>query len=204
MAIAMLNLNQAATIDPALSAALALVPEAIRKDEWERQTNNIKAFKKLVKDHGMVVQSEKCAWCESKIGPAGRRSVHRDHIAPKDLYSQWTFEPWNIVLSCEFCNGFEIKKDLDTVEVRAATYENSTFNIVHPYFDDTSIHIGFVEDGNRLVVQGFTNKGLWTIERLKLDSASATASRALEKVLADANLPNHLAELVEQAMNLMR
>jgi hypothetical protein len=199
----MLKLDESAAIDAAVQSALDLVPAEARKDQWSRQTNDVKAFKSAVKDHGMHVQSAKCVWCESKIGFTGRRSAQRDHIAPKDLYSRWTFEADNIALSCEYCNGFEVKKTLDTIEVIAADYGDCSFRIVHPYFDDPAVHIGFVLENQRVVMRGLSPKGIWTIGNMKLDSPSSTASRALDVVLEDAALPEHLAILVRQALEAL-
>lgn len=199
----MLKIEECATIDAAIQSALDLIPAHERKDQWVRQTNIVKAFKKAVKEHGMHVQEAKCVWCESKIGFAGRRSAQRDHIAPKDLYSCWTFEAENIALSCEYCNGFEVKKTLDTIDVVAANYAECSFRVVHPYFDDPAAHIGFVNEHQRIVLRGLSPKGIWTIGELRLDSPSSTASRALDVVLSDNSLPEHLASLIRQALEAL-
>jgi uncharacterized protein (TIGR02646 family) len=196
----MLKINEAATIPADVQTELDAIPAAERKDQWPRATNAIKAFKRAVKQHGMAVQNAKCVWCESKVGFSGRRSAHRDHIAPKDLYSAWTFEPYNLALSCEYCNGFEVKKDLDTIAVLASTYADSQFHIVHPYFDNPEEHISFVHEEARIVMKSLSPKGIWTIDKMRLDSPSATANRALEAALKDIALPPHLVALIEQAM----
>lgn len=196
----MLKIDEAATIPADVQAGLDAIPAAERKDHWPRATNAVKAFKRAVKQHGMAVQNAKCVWCESKVGFSGRRSAHRDHIAPKDLYSAWTFEPYNLALSCEYCNGFEVKKDLDTIAVLAPAYADSQFHIVHPYFDNPEEHISFVQEEARIVMKSLSPKGIWTINKMRLDSPSATANRALEAALKDIALPAHLAALIEQAM----
>jgi hypothetical protein len=160
----------------------------------------VKAFKKSVKDHGMDTQDKKCVWCEAKIGKSGRRTAHRDHIAPKHIYEQWTFVPKNIAMSCEFCNGFEIKKDLDTINLSAAVYEDCTFLIVHPYIDDPDEHIGYDEGNDPVLMVGLSDKGLWTIEKMELDGTAATGRRAIDKVFKDIGLPEQDEERLRQVM----
>lgn len=198
----MLNLDQSATIEDEVQERLNLVPVASRKKEWGRKTNDVKSFKAAVKAHGMNIQGARCVWCEAKIGPTGRRTPHRDHIAPKDLYESWTFEPDNLAMSCEFCNGFEVKKDLDTIEVSSPNYQDCIFRIVHPYFDDPSLHIGFVEDedDDTVVMVGLSDKGIWTIENMDLDGTTATSFRAMEKSIVSMDLSEEQLQLIRQAM----
>jgi 5-methylcytosine-specific restriction endonuclease McrA len=83
---------------------------------WEKSQHGcVKAFKRRILEQGLVIQELRCAWCTLLIGEQGRRSIHRDHIAPKQSYPQWTFLPKNLVLACEYCNGFAVKSRLDTV-----------------------------------------------------------------------------------------
>lgn len=199
----MLTLSACAAIDPAVQTALDLIAVNDRKEAWGRQTNSIKAFKKAVKDHGMHVQKGKCVWCEAKVGHRGRRSAHRDHVAPKDLYPHWTFEAKNIILSCEYCNGFQVKKALDTIKVRAADYSKCKFWIVHPYLDDPERHIGFIMKKDRVVIKGLSQKGIWTVRELRLQSATATAARALDIVIDRAKLSAQDLSLIRQAMEAL-
>jgi hypothetical protein len=71
---------------------------------------------------------------------------------------------------------------------------------VHPYFDNPEEHISFVQEEARIVMKSLSPKGIWTIDKMRLDSPSATANRALEAALKDIALPAHLAALIEQAM----
>ena len=194
-----LDLDHPASIDIAVAADLDTVPEDARSDEWDRRTNSVKAFKKAIDDHCSAIQDGQCVWCELEIGANGRRSVHRDHIAPKSSYGKWTFEPMNIALACEYCNGFAVKGRLDTVDQVGATYSNSSFVVVHPYLDTPDLHIVFVEE-ERIAIQALSEKGRWTIEKLQLDSPTLTKVRAMDRVLQEAEIPADKEELLKQAL----
>lgn len=194
-----LNLHQAATVDAALHQTFEAIAEDDRSVEWTRGTVAVKQFKAAVMAHGKVVQNSRCVWCELPIGDVGRRSIHRDHIAPKGLHSRWTFEPLNIALACEYCNGFAVKGDLDTVAVPGATYQTSSFRIVHPYLDTPSDHITY-STGEQVVIEGRTPRGKWTIEKLRLDNPVITKERAIELLLANLPVTDDQALLLEQAL----
>lgn len=172
---------------------------------WDRQTNEVKAFKSILMSEGLVLQRERCAWCSLLIGAAGHRSVHRDHIAPKALYGQWTYNPLNLVLTCDYCNT-EIKKVADTVKSAHSTYALSEFHIVHPYIDDDmDNHITFDFDpaGKDVFIKGVSDKGRWTVTHLELDSPALTTARARELCLDDLKEPLNSGQLhlVSEAMS---
>lgn len=54
----------------------------------------------------------KCAFCESKPGESGNIEV--EHLAPKSLYPDLTFDWENLLPACRKCN--EAKLDFDTVK----------------------------------------------------------------------------------------
>lgn len=199
----MKKLDAAATIQDEVLAALFEVEDKVK--EWDRQTNNVKAFKSAIYLHGMDIQEERCVWCTLQMGPKGRRSVHRDHIAPKKLHPEWTFQPLNIALACEYCNGFSVKVDLETVEASAANYLDVKFYLVHPYLDDPEQHISFAygADGERgVLISSETDKGRWTIKNLKLDSPGMTVERAKDAAYARISntLPQYYKNMMDAAM----
>lgn len=179
----MLDLTDPATIDAQDQADLDLIPVDERSANWASRRKLIQRFKAAVHTHGIAAQLSRCVWCTLPVGAAGHRTPHRDHIAPKKLYPQWTFTPKNLAIACEYCNGFSVKVDLDTIEVVDAQYDQCVFRIVHPYIDVVSLHVDFMEDqvaAQRVVIQGHTPKGIWTIGQLKLDSPEMTNLRARE------------------------
>ena len=201
----MLKINQPATIDALVQAQLDAIPEADRPEKWDKsRTNAIKGFRSEVMRHGMEVQDSRCAWCTLPVGAVGRRTAHRDHIAPKRKYQKWTFHAKNLVVVCEYCNGFSIKLDLDTVDREGQDYDATVFWIVHPYLDQPEQHIGFLEqvgDEPGVVVEGLTTKGHWTIEKLQLKSSGLTLERAKELLFYRGmnKLPAHFQSLLARA-----
>jgi len=199
----MLKLYQPTPIDVATQLVLDNVAAIDRSKHWERKTNAVKNFKMLVSEYGMITQDNRCIWCTLKIGSEGRRTAHRDHIAPKKLYPQWTFHSANIVLACEYCNGFSVKVDLDTINIPNPIYHMIDFHIVHPYYDNPSVHLTFLEENNcgSVVIQGLSAKGTWTILNMKLDAPGLTQERAKDLVFARTfnKLPEHFKLLLTQA-----
>lgn len=180
----MRRLAKCADIEAEVIAALDAVPENRRSGEWDKPTEEaVKHLKAQVMAQGMVIQAERCAWCTLFVGRRGRRSAERDHIAPKGKHPRWTFLPLNLVISCEYCNGFSVKSAIDTVKTINAEYELCAFHVVHPYLDDPDEHIrfGVADDGSGVVVSGISEKGRWTVSNLKLDDPGLTMLRAREQ-----------------------
>lgn len=167
-------------IDKDLQRQLTAIPIRQRPDRWDGQTKIVKSFKDTVKKRGLEIQKSRCAWCMLTVGGLGRRTWHRDHIAPKRKHPTWTFLSQNIVMSCEFCNGFSVKKDLETVKVKHRSYAKCEFFVVHPYFDNPPDHLEFVsaDRETKILIKGKSEKGLWTIKELDLDTPGATLERA--------------------------
>jgi hypothetical protein len=201
----MLNLDKAAEIDEEVQAKLDAIPVLDRAGKWNSRAEAVKIFKESILTHGLKEQDNRCVWCTLPVGAKGRRTPHRDHIAPKKKYSRWTFHAKNLAIACEYCNGFSVKKDLDPVDVDNDDYDAITFLLVHPYLEDATLHLSFVEnegeDEPGVVIKGHSDKGLWTIEKLDLDTPGMTIERAKELLYhrARKDLPAHFQQLLEQA-----
>lgn len=182
----MLNLAACANIKDADLTAVAAVLSKPNTKGWKSQAGCVKKFKSDIMTQGLKLQGSRCVWCTLAISEKGHRTAHRDHIASKDLYSQWTFTPMNLAISCEYCNGFMVKGALDTISVCAEYYEHCQFLIVHPYIDDTDIHIKFVDNeaGHPVLIEGLTDRGVWTIDAMGLASTHLTKQRAQEFIFA--------------------
>ncbi|PZX38976.1 uncharacterized protein (TIGR02646 family) [Roseinatronobacter thiooxidans] len=182
----MLNLDACAQIIDAVLAAVETVLNQPDTKGWSSQAKCVNDFKYEIMTQGLQMQGSRCVWCTLEVAEKGHRTAHRDHIAPKNRYAQWTFTPMNLVISCEYCNGFKVKGELDTVSVCAEQYADSEFVIVHPYIDDTSIHIRFVDNeaGHPILIEGLSDRGTWTIETMSLDSTHMTKQRAKDFIFA--------------------
>jgi len=181
-----LNLDACALIADANLAAVEAVLNQPETKGWASQANCVKNFKSEIMTQGLQMQASRCVWCTLEVAEEGHRTAHRDHIAPQKQYLQWTFTPMNLAISCEYCNGFKIKGDLDIVLVCAEQYAESEFLIVHPYIDDTSTHIQFVDNeaGHPILIEGLTDRGIWTIDAMSLASSHMTKQRAQEFIFA--------------------
>lgn len=159
-----------------------------KSDSWgaKKKLPEVKYFQEKVMKHGLKEQEQRCVWCTLLVGAVGRRRADRDHIAPKGTYPDWTYTPLNIAIACEYCNGFSVKNDLDTIETVAANYEHCIFKVVHPYLvDDMTKHIVFNHKANKqkkpgVAIQGMSPEGIWTIAKLKLDTPEMTIQRAMD------------------------
>lgn len=146
---------------------------------WEANTGNYKRLKEDLTEKLLKEQDGRCAYCGCRL--FGR--PHRDHIAPKSPYYQWTYLPENLVLTCAPCN-VDQKGSYDSVAIQGATYAATTFKFVHPYFDDPKQHIRFV--GHRLEILISTvnssPKGRETIELFDLTNVHRAKERAMHAV----------------------
>lgn len=200
----MIRLEQCPQIEPDILAKLERYPVASRPKRWEGKAKAVVQFKSEILIKGLVIQSNKCAWCTLPVGQEGRRTAHRDHIAPKAKYPQWTFLPMNLVIACEYCNGFAVKGEADTVSVVTDIYEDCGFHLVHPYLDEPSNHLCFIfeGDGASVTIRSLSDKGGWTIEKLKLDTPGATMERAKEHLYQQrlSTLPQQQRDLFRNAL----
>jgi uncharacterized protein (TIGR02646 family) len=156
--------------------------------EWDIKRNvNITQFKKSLKSQLLVTQDEKCAYCGLPLGETGKTEI--EHFAPKGgairpKHPEFAFTVNNLVLSCNLCNSPVKKGNYDTVEVKNANYDHCTFKIVHPYFDDHSLHYGWTNDSEKILIQGISVKGLESVRVFKLDSLRHSEARTRIKVNA--------------------
>lgn len=134
-----------------------------------------KEFKEYVKEKLLENQDHKCAYCGGTLNETSLPEI--EHIAPKKIYSEFIIERNNLVLSCNYCNNK--KRGWDTIETRNDVYENCTFVIVHPYFDNPHDHYYFVtnEAGCEMLLIGKTPKGDITKDKLDFNSEQRILAR---------------------------
>lgn len=173
----MRRLHRHVLIDSTLQREVDRFPVETRPKKWVGAARCVTEFKDIVLSEGLIIQSNRCGWCALAIGVDGRRTAHRDHIAPKGKHPVWTFNPKNIVIACEYCNGFAVKGDIDTVSALEENYDDCEFYVVHPYLDDPDLHIEFAGSEVGVLVRGLSEKGCWTVENLQLDTPGMTMER---------------------------
>jgi len=139
-------------------------------------------LKKTIKTRLEGIQGRFCVYCGWSFELVG--SPERDHIAPKSVPANlgFLFTPANLVLACHECNGPIRKGRRNVVSNWSANYEDCSFSIVHPYFDDIADHVLFELKTGGLAVKAVSEKGRQTIEMFELDGVLQTMLRA--KILA--------------------
>lgn len=150
---------------------------------WKRNYGVYARFKKYVTASMKIEQSNRCAYCGTRLH---EKRPHRDHIAPKGLYFQWTFWPINIVLACYCCN-VDCKGETDTVDTLAPSYRRTTFKIVHPFLDDPADHLEFVPNDNSILITPVNGsaKGEETIRLFNLMDPERAKERAKDALIDD-------------------
>lgn len=126
---------------------------------WD--TNNPKTrvfkFKTHLKNQLRSTQDGRCAYCRRFLGLVS--DTHLEHIIEKAIYSDFTYEIFNISLSCSECNAAKnkhcqklTKRLKQTTSVPPFLFspinlgtgyplKSETYRFVHPYFDRYSDHI---------------------------------------------------------------
>lgn len=144
----------------------SLIPWKIEYWNKKKQTKTMKEFKENIKNDMLVKQGYRCYYCEKRfyceVG-----NPEREHFADKDKYSEYMFLPENLVLACHTCNEFvNGKGTYDSVfrpHLPYYLYQENTFKLPHPYFDNKSDHIEY--DGEKWIVKNGSSKGdqMWKL-----------------------------------------
>lgn len=180
----------------------SLIPHS--KDMWDKPPDDIvKDIKIRIKKILLANQNEVCGYCGLDLGGTSEGQI--EHIAPKARYPQFTFERENLVFACHYCNGFSKKGNHNTIFTLNDVYNLSTFKLVHPYFDDHSLHYEWVSENRKILIKAISEKGKYSIKIFKLDQLKLTELRAkkiiAEIVLASVNTPQIDDALIQQTIN---
>lgn len=147
---------------------------------WDKPPNEILPIKAKISNQLRANQT-RCAYCGLELGGTSRGEV--EHIAPKAKYRypQFTFSLWNLVMACEYCNGFSKKGTTPTVSRVHDKYKKCDFYLVHPYFDDPDQHYDWVDE-IVIIVRNNSLKAQFTIKLFELASPKMTQFRAKQRI----------------------
>ncbi|AYO04203.2 hypothetical protein ACPSLY_06990 [Vibrio parahaemolyticus] len=140
-------------------------------DEFPRGTSTARNnLKDKIKRELILIQDNYCAYCGINFFLVTNSKIHRDHVLPKNIerYRKFTFESKNIVLSCDTCNGLDIKKDKDYVTHYSDDYNAIVTSIVHPHLDNVEEHINLDNSIYAEVVNN-SSKGRMSIVEFELN-----------------------------------
>lgn len=147
---------------------------------WEKGDANTNGVKRHVNQHCLKEQRCRCAYCEALL-QKGANFI--EHLAPKGLYRDFTFEPLNLSVTCVRCNNTSIKGEKDTIKTKPVKkgYKNNDFVIVHPYLDNVDEHIVFDDETRTTFDKDKCSKlGLATIAFFEWDAIDARLKRLNE------------------------
>src|SRR5690606_18225498 len=100
----------------------------------------VSALKTQINNQLLAIQDNNCCYCGLKVNEGGRAEI--EHIANKGglkrpAYIEFVFTKENLAIVCQFCNSSSKKGQTDILDlVDLTNYQNCTFKIVHPYFDN--------------------------------------------------------------------
>lgn len=171
-------------------------PSKLESSSWTEYNDDIemKAIKTNMKDRSLLLQGSQCVYCRRMIDTRTKYDGDREHFANKDRYPEFTYEAYNLFLSCITCNR-PLKGRRDIIDVYNNNYINCTFKIVHPILDNVDQHIYYIE---QTMPQKITPKGEETIKLFQLDSPMLIRENEKELRQSDyENLPNDIMELID-------
>ncbi|MCW0322562.1 HNH endonuclease [Pantoea dispersa] len=137
-------------------------------------------LKKIIKIFLTKQQQAYCYYCGRSFYLFGEnpkmygRYIHIDHILPKNAshghYGRFVFEPKNLILACAICNGIDYKGTKDFCATPTIDYDHMSFSIVHPYFDDISLHFRIEDDGRAIKINEDISKAELMEEVFRINS----------------------------------
>jgi len=152
--------------------------------EWDslKKTPEMVALKLAIRTRLRKIQNGYCAYCGNKYHVTSED--HIEHIAPKapSRHPEWMFKEHNLVLACQYCNGFIKKGVKDTVAVKNTDYKKCCFKLVHPYFDNPDEHYIFTSADKRILISHKSAQGAYSIKMFKLDQIIQSEARAKDAI----------------------
>ena len=143
---------------------------------WKDGENATKEVKRKISFQLHTYQKYRCVYCERSLVGIDKQI---DHIAPKHLNSEYTFEALNLAYACGLCNGTSKKGQGSTIENNNGYYHQHDFSIVHPYLDNPNIHITYQDaDKIYLDIPNCSLEGRNTIEMFDFAEDEMTIFRA--------------------------
>jgi hypothetical protein len=133
-------------------------------DFWSR--DEFEPLRKSVRQHCSAAQNFRCCYCRHTRVSSSGNDWDIDHVAPKAIYPQFTFEPKNLALSCSKCNELKGQKDtLGTKPKKIYPKTGKNFHVVHPHLDIYRDHIEIID---HILYVPVSDKGAWTVKECGL------------------------------------
>lgn len=149
---------------------------------WEVDNPDIAAVKAQIRVFHLARQSDTCCYCKESLHGHSPFKIDREHVLPKAKYTAFTYEIWNLSVSCKRCN-LELKREGDTFVVNttsSAPFQTSAnYRIIHPNYDRWTKHLDRkMKQSNQAVMIKFrikagSAKGWYTYNFFRLNELEA-------------------------------
>lgn len=172
----------------AVPPPVELTPDAVKEltEKFKQNKKESVWQQDYIKKALLEMSNSKCCYCECEVNVAGS-DLHVEHFHPKDLYPDEVIEWSNLLPACTRCN--RRKGKLDT----------KTKSIIHPVKHNPKNHIEFKK--KLLLLSGKDDLGVFTIERLELDTDERLAVDRYRLALAITNQLKKLFNGFVEALN---
>ena len=154
---------------------------------WDDRS--VGAIKGQIHNQMLTIQKNNCCYCGLKVNEGGRAEI--EHIANKGglkrpAYIEFVFTKKNLAIVCQFCNSSSKKGQEDILDfVDLTNYDNCTFKIVHPYFDNPDLHYDWTKGKYKILISSTTAKGTKSIDLFGLDEEAHTLARAKQAMFEE-------------------
>lgn len=129
---------------------------------WDNTNEPMTSIRKKIRDHFLNAQDYACCYCKMTKQEDHGLVWDVEHILPKVLYPQFTFEPLNLATACKECNREKWNKDIaihsSKLNVRYATSTN--ISIVHPHLDNYEDHLKVIRYGKNKIFHTRVNNSI--------------------------------------------
>lgn len=122
----------------------AIAAAMLTAKPWGEKNDDIAAAKASIRALHLARRGSTCCYCCTNLFGGGPFMTDREHVLPKRKYKAYTFEVWNLSVSCKRCNmALKGEKDGFVVDKSAtAPFQDSTnYRLIHPNFDDWEKHL---------------------------------------------------------------
>lgn len=174
------------------------IDEISKTTKWNSNSQKTKDLKKQICKELLRIQNCQCVFCETYFF---RPRPEIEHFADKSRYSQFCFEPKNLMLACSACNGSSGKHTYDTIAILHSKYEFCQFKIVHPLLDKISEHFIYKNQDEIIFdMEKCSTKAKETIKLFKWDSYPFTLYLAQKKQGQEHNTPFDKEKLIREIL----